>query len=196
MFDSLMQAVKMLDRSARRVSLGVVVVVAVIAALNAYDTNRQESRLTSLERTVTLLRDSKAMMLDASDPELKEVSELLRSQALDVLRSSVAPPRHLAYWKFLAAMGPWLVLFLANVFGDRAEGIVIPMLKYLNVLLWGTAFGLIGAFLPDSHLLWLNMVVYPVGHFLIVVAIALVATIDKATEPPDMAEVDGEPDPE
>jgi hypothetical protein len=179
MIDSLIEAVKTVDRSARHVVMGAAVTLVVIAALIAYGASLQEARLAGLERSAALLRDSKTMLQDASDPALQEAGAIVRIQAIDILHRSVAPTSYSAYEKFGYAIVPWVLLIVVNCFHEERQGLLGGVMNSLPQILCGTAFGLIGAFLPDSPLPWFNMLVYPAGHFLIFVAIMFSWVLNK-----------------
>lgn len=181
MFDSLIEAVKTLHPSVRNMLMGVAVTLVVVAALVTYDLKLKEVRLSAIDRSVSLIRESQ-LMLQSSEPELREAATILRRQALDLLNGTNEPEPLSPYLKFAAAFAPWaLFCLLGRVFG-RANDWFTWFFESLRFLLWGTAFGLIGAVLPDAQLPWFNLAIYPVGHFVVFIVIVFLYSIDRISD--------------
>lgn len=184
MFESLMQAVHAVDRSFRHVFMGLVVTLVVIGTLIAYDKSLREERLSALSQAGALMRDSKSMLHDSGDPAIQLAGSILREQALIVLQRTGTPECFSPYRKFLMSIAPWFLVGLLSYYSSRPEGFLTWGLNSFPLFLSALAFGLIGAFLPDSNLPFFHTLVYPLGHVFLFLILVFAVGLNKLAEPP------------
>ena len=83
---------------------------------------------------------------------------------------SAAPPPVAAretLWKFLAGGALWWLVALSvlrSVFRKEPSALT----GFLGLLVFGAVFGAVGAAIPTFYWPWLNLVMYPLGHFVVI----------------------------
>ena len=84
-------------------------------------------------------------------------------------------------WKFLAAMIPWVVLSLYFIRGIRKNEKNSVAALAASIFL-GIVFGAIGLVIPALLWPWLNLVIYPLGHFLLFFGLLSVSRVRQGAQ--------------
>jgi len=181
MIQHLLEASKLLKGTLRTSVVACVVVSGVVAALVAYDNVAHDRRLSSLERAAALMREGTVFSGHGGD--MGEMGEHLIRESMAIIDAvGELPSPHSRYLKFACAFAPWLLLSLVYLAQRESHwmGAIEPMIR---MWLFGACFALVGAFLPDARSRWVHFVVYPLGHFLIVVTIVILSALDDLDSP-------------
>jgi hypothetical protein len=181
MFEQLIDAVKTMDKSFRNVFMGVAVTIVVVTALLLFDQSMKESRLVALDKSATILLQAQ-VMLKNDDPDIQGAARELKQQALQAIDEAKAPEPIPKYEKFGTAFAPWGLIFIVPIIFKSRENILTHILNSFSWIFIGLAFGAIGAVLPDSDLPGFNMLVYPIGHFVVIWLLLIYCGLNKAVE--------------
>lgn len=144
----------------------------------------QTLRLSRLERAVATLEklqniekkgfEKNSQFAQAHQRMTQELITVIDKEPLrfDFSIPSYKPPEWHQIQKFFAGAAPWLLLLLFSFFGrgKRSSGDKVTIIGFLFM---GSFFGLIGVFIPTIAWPWVNLVLYPALHFLLVIALLL-----------------------
>lgn len=180
MFDSFYKAFEafVIEFSARRVVAVVLLALLALSGFGAFEWYTSYFRLSRLERSVALLERLSALDLGgklAQDEALLAIrSEITTRLKETVTRpgasSSVAIARSVAL-KFGAGVAPWLLFLLAYLPSVRSDPSNWSGVG--GALFVGIFFGLLALLIPDTWATWTGLILYSLGHFVLVVFVIL-----------------------
>jgi hypothetical protein len=193
------QAFKVIERllfefSWRRFLSFVLVVLFVFGGFAAFEWYTSYFTISRIQRTATALRSLQE--IEKGGLRSQSAEEQTRQQLLLELRRTLYQ-RHVAVtagpielslsWtailKFVFGASPWVLVALSAVRAIRKRE-QNAWYGFGGILLTAGVFGLIGAALPTVGWPWVNLFVYPVGHFVLIIAafIVLAYKMGKRTE--------------
>jgi hypothetical protein len=179
MFDAVVSVFdKLVSRPGLRSVLLAVLVFGTIACglvgFEAYTAHFRLQRLTATAELIASLQQSEEVGLSnpslvrAHESLIKELDYLMPQRSGSIVSTS-APPvvAQETLWKFLAGGALW---WLASLY---ALGAVFRREKssltgFVGIIIFGIAFGGIGAALPTVYWPWFNLLLYPLGHVFVV----------------------------
>jgi hypothetical protein len=157
-----------LEFSWRRLILVIFVIAlatGVFIGLEKYTAYFQLARLEKATRILERLHQLKADANLANEEDLQNIhSKLVSDLNVAISDSRFSLPIDYRLWKFLTAALPWLLFSLIYFARMRKEkqgttaGVVAA-------ILFGIVFGGLGLLIPEVLWPWLNLVIYPLGHF-------------------------------
>jgi hypothetical protein len=157
--------------------------LGVFAGFERYTAYFQLARLEKATQILEHLHQLKSDERFANEEELKTIySKLVSELNVAVSESQITLPLDYRVWKFVAAMIPWLFFSLLYWMRLRTQkqgttaGVVAA-------ILFGLIFGGIGLLIPEVLWPWINLVVYPFGHFFIIMMLLLAAGKEEQKKP-------------
>jgi hypothetical protein len=157
----------------RRLFFILIVLFIAIGVLVWYETYTGHFRLNKIERTTKLL----TQLTELSEKIKKENNEKLTNifqgitndLNLYVNHSGTAFSIHPVVLKAMSAATPWVFMILAFLLSGTTTKQMI-----FGTLFLAIPFSIIGAILPDYTHVWINYLLYPVGHFFVIIALILI----------------------
>ena len=161
---------KLIDQfSWRRLIFAGSLVLGTILCIVAFESYTGKFRLQRIDRVITLVEHANRLepLLDAhSRTNLSTTLSNATSELAAFTENRTTPfslnPRIL---KGLAAFTPWALLLIllpiVSPGGNKSA--------FAGILIIAIPFAFIGGCLPDSRYSWINYILYPAGHFAIIV---------------------------
>ena len=176
----------------RALVIGLLIVFAVVGLLvfERYTNSFRLNRLQKAADVLAVLNEIEADTLDSS-PAVERLHNEIAAELAEALRTdppslalptiSGAAPRHAAWLKLLFGAMPWLLLALVSL-PSALRGSEAGLGGVIAFLFVGGFFGVLGLLIPAWFWPWLNLVVYPLVHPLLLVALLVIVGM-KQTPP-------------
>ena len=164
------------DFTKRRIVLLIVMIAMVIGSVFIYESYTSNWRLKKLERATNLLIQLQSINDKQelhNDNNLRITYNIIRQNLEDIIKTSTTTPQiPPIYWRVLMGAAPWLLfslLFIPNI--RRGESGAFA--GVIGAIFTGCIFGGAAILLPESLGAAFHYVIYPIGHFIIVMLIVL-----------------------
>lgn len=166
---------KLVDDFRPRRVIAIVIILGIFAGLEAYT---DYLKLNRLSKSVSIVQQIETIDPNLQDHNIKDLRDSLLRQAKTIIDPSLVNHKGSHLMKFTTGSILWFLLSLTFIPQIKRGNLdVIP--GFCLVIFLGFLFGTIGLFIPEIMWPWFNYLVYPIGHFaLIVVSTTLWAVIE------------------
>jgi hypothetical protein len=163
----------------RRLFFILIVVFISIGLLAWYETYTGHFRLNKIDNEIKLLAQlttlSKAIKEENNDKLTSIFKGITQDLEMQINYSYPVFNIHPTLLKAMAAAFPWAFMLLLFVLTGNT-----PKETYFGTIALAAPFIIIGAFLPNYVATWLNYLIYPIGHFTIIIIVVLLLQKRKA----------------
>jgi hypothetical protein len=155
--------------------------LAIFVAFERYTSYFQLARLEKATQILERLHQIEADEKLSKEEELQAIhSKLAAELNVTVSTKEISISLDYRFYKFLAGAAPWLLFSFIYVAGFRKRD-KTRTVGVIAAIFCGIMFGAIGLLIPDLFWPWLNLIIYPIGHFILVMKLM---TGDKDTQKP------------
>lgn len=152
----------------RRLFFILVVIFISIGVLAWYETYTGHFRLNKIERATKLLSQLTELSEKIKKENNSKLTDIFEGVTKDlnmyVNHPATAFSIHPAILKGMAAATPWVLMILGFLLTGNT-----PKEAILGTMVAAIPFTAIGAYLPDFSYSWINYLLYPIGHFILIV---------------------------
>lgn len=157
----------------RRLLFVLIIIFLFVSALVAYETYTNHFRFNKIEHEIKLLAQLTELskkIKEQNDERLTNIFKtILQDLAMHINYGYPAFTLHPVLLKAIAAAFPWVLMILLFLLTGGT-----PKQTFLGTIFFSIPFIIIGTCLPTFSNSWLNYILYPVGHFTLVVMAVMI----------------------